>query len=215
MHLVANYLLRLGRWVGSLWRLWVALGIPLAFFLLVYFAGPTEPLLRIGGVFFELLGLLTVAMGLRDTRNFFGLPSLVERASGALKAFPKLRQKEILGASVGSVGMSGAAGEMVAWHNPPTDDQSVEARLKAAEQNLINVSNRLSDTRRLVNVEIAERKQALQSEAVARGAADLQIREQLKMAHTGGLDLSATGALWLAIGLVLSTAPGEILHLLR
>ena len=35
------------------------------------------------------------------------------------------------------------------------------------------------------------------------------------MAHTGGLDLSAIGALWLAIGVVMSTAPNEILSLLR
>lgn len=213
MHPLIDYSRRLWRWIASLWQLLLALGVPAAFLLLLLLAGATEPRLRIGGMVFELLGLLAVALGLRETRRFFGLPSLRERAGAVLRAFPTLRRKEIIGTSVGSLGAATATGEMTVWHGPD-GDQSVEARLRAAEQNLLNVHNSLVATRTQLKGEIAERKRVLDAEVAARSAENLLIREQLKLAHTGGLDLSATGALWLAIGLVLSTASAEILRLL-
>jgi len=70
----------LARWLGEAWRAWVP---ALAVFLVFIVASQlpvklSDPVLRFCGLVFQLLGIFTVVVNLRDKRRLFSRPSLVD-----------------------------------------------------------------------------------------------------------------------------------------
>jgi hypothetical protein len=63
--------------------------------------------------------------------------------------------------------------------------------------------------------ELRKTADALKREAQSRQTEDTAIREKLEATGTGGVHISAIGASWLFVGVVLSTAATEIAQLLK
>jgi hypothetical protein len=51
---------------------------------------------------------------------------------------------------------------------------------------------------------------ALKQEQQIRSDEDQHIRAKMELTNTGGLHISAMGALWLAIGVIMSSIPSEL-----
>jgi len=91
----------------------------------------------------------------------------------------------------------------------PVDD-SVEARLDALETNVGHIHGRINGMATELDEQASEQRHAIEQERETRTTDQQRLWERLEATETGGLHLSAIGALWLAIGVTLSTAAPEL-----
>jgi hypothetical protein len=89
---------------------------------------------------------------------------------------------------------------------------TIEARVEALEKNLISMHERIKEQ---MAEEVSKITDSLKREEQTRQAEDTTIRETLKTTATGGVHISAIGASWLFLGVILSTASIEIAKLLK
>ena len=174
----------------------------------------TEPVIRLTGLILQILGICTVIWGISETRALFGHPSLTSKTKAWLRTFPFLRRNIVLAA--GSVTLSGAVAKARAYvtHGPGANP-TIEARLDAIENNVTSIHERISQVQREMDGEFQKTTDALNREEQARQAEDNTIREKLEATGTGGVHISAIGASWLLVGVILSTAAIEIAALLK
>lgn len=176
------------------------------------FGTDTEQALRLWGLFLQLLGLAAAAIGIRDTRRMFGQPSFLQSlrnwASSVPWPIPKTQTVNLSGSASFSVSASATV-----WRGT-RPNASVDDRLAAAEENLLDIEkrlgvaeNRIIDSERAFNNKIRE-------ETEQRKEQDRQLHLRIEAASTDGLHLATAGAFWLAVGIILSTAPKELLLIL-
>ena len=65
-------------------------------------------------------------------------------------------------------------------------------------------------TRTVAEDNIRRHGQDLKEERRARDSADQEIRDKMKATETGGLHISAMGALWILEGVTMGTIPTEV-----
>jgi hypothetical protein len=89
---------------------------------------------------------------------------------------------------------------------PPT----IEFRVDALEKNLILIQDRISQTQGEMDGEFRKIIKLLKSEVQFRQEEDAAIRARLETTATGGVHISAIGAVLLFVGVILGTASVEI-----
>jgi hypothetical protein len=211
---LGSWLRRFIQWLKKPTQLWIALGVILAAGIVVLFVGINERTIRLTGLFLQLLGIATVIWGIELTRRLFGHPTLLGLAAGWLRQFPPYRRKVGFGAAAGSVALTGAKARMYVTSSPP-QDATLEQRVASLEANIRHLNKRIDDG--LNELDELQRLQtdALRKETQERTAEDAKIAGRLESSSTGGLHISAIGALWLFVGVILSTAAPEIAHWLK
>ncbi len=174
-------------------------------------AGWSEGSIRVGGLVLQLLGIGTVAFGIHVTRKLFGQPGVFSAFALWIRRFPRWRVKRVNGgetiAGVGGITLSGSG--VIG-----TVASSLEERVASLERRVGEVEGSVGEVRREVADRDAAHAAALADERVAREEEDAVIRGRLEAASTGGLTVSAVGAMWLLVGVTMSTVPAEISRLL-
>jgi hypothetical protein len=168
----------------------------------------TEAAFRITGGVLQLAGVLTVFFGIQKTRKLFGLPLALDSAKQWWLKRPRLRVTvhTVSARAVAGVFATAATGLVTQPKRPLTTEERVNAleeAHKALKQQVEQLSNKLE-------TDLRQQKDALTQEQNARSTEDQKIRERLELAHTGGLSLSGVGAVWLFVGVILSTFPPEL-----
>lgn len=172
-----------------------------------------EPVIRLTGLVLQLLGIGTVIWGISETRALFGHPSFASKAKSWLSRFPLLRRNIVLTAS-GAV-FSAAFGKARGYETHGPANPSIEARVEALEKNVTSIHERISQTQKEMDEEFHQTVDALKREEQSRQTEDGVIREKLEATGTGGVHISAIGASWLFVGVILSTAAIELAELLK
>lgn len=174
----------------------------------------TEPIIRLTGLVLQLLGIGTVIWGISETRALFGHPSIKSKAKSWLIRFPLLHRNIVMSASCvsssSSFGKARGYGIQGAGENP-----TIETRVEALEKNVTSIHKRISETQKEMDAEFQKAANALKTEEQARHTEDDAIRAKLEATGTGGVHISAIGASWLFVGVILSTAAVEIAELLK
>ena len=184
----------------------------------VIFAGPillfqpTEPQIRLGGLFLQLLGLSTVLSGISQTRKLFNLPSLLTVAVRWLMSFPKFRLERRVARMIGQAGEFDLAARMKARHQAGPD-ASLEDRVRVLEANLQLLDQQSDNLQHQLDEANRQANSALAAESQSRERALDNLREKLTLTETGGLDVSLMGLIWLMVGLVITTASIELSRL--
>ncbi len=174
----------------------------------------TEPVIRLTGLVLQLLGICTVIWGISETRALFGHASLRSKARAWLGRFPLLRRNVVVAA--GDVVLAAAVGKGRAHVTyGPEANPTIEARLEALEKNVTSIHEHISQTQKEMDEEFQKTAGALKREEQSRRADDRAIRHKLEATGTGGVHISAIGALWLFGGVILSTAAKELAELLK
>jgi hypothetical protein len=174
----------------------------------------TEPVIRFTGLLFQLLGISTVIWGISETRALFGHPSFLSRKKAWLSRFPLLRRDVVLaGEGVTHVLVSDEATVYMTHGAGP--NPTIEARLDALEKNVTSIHERITQTQKEIDKEFHTITGAIKREEQSRQAEDNAIRVKLEATGTGGVHISAIGASWLFMGIILSTAATEIAALLK
>ena len=118
-------------WLSKVWGLWGFL-LPFAFlFFIIFLPWDLASLVRYSGLALELLGIYTVAMGLKGKRELFNKPSFIEHIKNWWKQRPAWKSVVISGSGVSMSGGATCSARGSAWHE--SIDDTVESRLEAAE----------------------------------------------------------------------------------
>jgi hypothetical protein len=174
----------------------------------------SERVIRLTGGVLQLFGIGTVILGIRDTRALFGHPSLTSKVKAWLGRFPLRRRRAI--ALAGSATMSALVGHArVHGMHGPGPNPTTESRLDALEKNVTAIHERITQTQQEMDGVMSKSAASLQREEQARATEDSAIRERLTATGTGGLYISAIGAAWLFVGVILSTASAEIAAVIK
>ncbi|MEZ5530927.1 MAG: hypothetical protein R3E69_00930 [Steroidobacteraceae bacterium] len=188
------------------WVTLIAIGVSVAF---VTRPEVTEPQIRITGLVLQLLGIGTVAWGLRETRKLFGRPSLYGLFREWLHRFPMLGGRvHSMSANVrlGGVTANGRGHVSASAGANPT----VKARIEALEKNVVFLSDRIAQTQNEMDKKFRDQAERLKEERVAWQRDHEQLSKRLEATETGGLHVSAAGVLLLFVGVAMSTASPEI-----
>ena len=215
LHESTRFARELWHWLGGrLKYIWLAVALLLAAALIAFAPPPDEQRIRVVGWLMELCGLLTVAWDIARTREHFRLPGVVEAAAAWWVRRPRFTvQTTSVSADLrGSFAVASAGGlSAEIGVSVPT----IEQRLAALEGEFVGIKSRVGGVEDELRREVQARMAQIAHESATRNREVERIEAAMSEAHTGGLYLSGVGLAWLAVGLTLSTVPGEILCLLR
>ncbi len=196
-------------WLGEARYVWLALAVSIAALVIALRPGTTEPEIRLTGLVLQILGIGTVAWGISETRALYGHKPMFAIARGWLERFPLRRRNIVLGAAaIASASAFGRARGHVTHGTPP--NPTVNDRLDALEKNIGALHDRIGATQKEMDEEVSKLKTSVSDEARQREQEDHGNRKLVEMTATGGVHISAIGAVWLFVGVILSTAGVEI-----
>jgi len=206
---VVVWLKAIFHWITEPHLVWMALlGVVLAGIIVIR-AGVSEIQVRLTGLVLQLLGLGTVVYGIRETRKLFGRPSFRQSLRGWLSRFPRWRRDVVVGAGAASlVVTAGGAGVHVWTKVDPA--APIEAQLNALTRNVERMNERLTQMQKDSDSELRKHSESLRQERQFREEGDEHLHKRLEAAETGGLHISLIGAIWIFLGLILSTVSPEI-----
>ncbi len=171
----------------------------------------TEPAIRLAGLCLQLLGIAAAALGIRDTRRMFGKPSFLQSLSSWAASWPRFKPKAQHVSLSESVSIGSSMSATLSQGVAP--DATLEQRIDALEANLKSVDGRLQSAEGAISTNERTLMSKLQQESHERGTQIAELHRKVEAASTDGLRLAASGAFWLAMGVVLSTASPELLAL--
>lgn len=172
--------------------------------------GTIDDRVRYCGLALQVIGISTVAWGLRARRRLFNLPSLWDNLRAYLGQCLRLGAKPQTNSFSGTGGYSlSGRGRVSSWQGVPPD-ASIEDRLAALEANVESLKTQQAETDKELQEETRKLIEAADSERRMRESAVIDIRRQLGTLGAGGLQLEWAGVFWLILGVVLATAPSEI-----
>lgn len=189
--------------------IWGLLTIALVSLLWVLSSSCLERSIRFGGMGLQLVGVLLVAVGLRDTRQAFeDQPTTWQAIKQWFAGRPRFRPLRTVFAvanmTLGSDIMN-ARGRL-----GPVPNASLEDRVKRLEQQYGELFDEIGKLGAETRQKLDELSNAVQAERHEREEGDRSIREQLKKAVAGGLPLARIGAICFFIGIVAASISLEI-----
>lgn len=214
MHMITSRLAAIGPWLWQARHPALSVGV-IGVALVVSLRPHTpEPTIRLSGLVLQLMGVVTVLWGIRETRSSFGRPPVLHQVRAWLRAFPLRRRSVVIAAGTASIGaFAGTVHAHVVSSAGP--NATTDERLAALERNIDLLHERISATQLELDRNSNDLKNALRQEAGTRLANDQALGIRIEDTGTGGLHISAIGASWFFAGTILGTAGPEIAALLR
>jgi hypothetical protein len=200
------------RWAWRARFVLVALGPALAAAVAAFLVWRVEPTFRLSGLGLQSLGIATVGWGILKTRRFFGLPSVGLALAQWLKSFPRIRTHQIHAVGISSQVAIGDSVRATVLSTAGPDD-SVDRRVQVLEDNLRRTISRFDAHEADTDQRFASLGREVRS---SRETVDQSVRDvarRLDRSQTGGLYISAIGAFWILIGMILATASLELSRL--
>lgn len=174
--------------------------------------GGGELAFRVAGMLLQLLGVFTVFWGIQETRKLFGRPSLTFVLRRWLRSFPRLKPRAYE-ASITAVS-PGQTVRVRGYTSTATDPSaSLEQRVELLERNIEHLRSRINEVQGELEQEMHKVTSSVNEEKSTRITEDQRILSKLEVTETGGLHISAMGAVWLFIGVILSSIPNELSRL--
>jgi hypothetical protein len=204
----------LGPWLAEGKYVWITLASSAVAILFALRPCSTEPLIRLTGLALQVLGVATVAWGIAETRALFGHTPIFSLAKSWFGRFP-LRRRSIVVAVAGASSATATGQARGYVTHGPGPNPTIETRLEALEKNIEAVQGRITSTQRAIDEQGHKSSEELAAEVNSRQAEDARTRGMLESTATGGVHISAMGATWLFVGVVLSTAAPELAEWLK
>lgn len=173
-------------------------------------AASAEQGVRFAGLVLQWLGLILVALGIRDTRARFEEPPILHRivlwvdhirgAFGAPRHIALSAQPAVVHVRVGSASLSTSS-----WQNP-----NLGARVKALELAFEAYKTQAERERHRLLQQLDRVSGQLDTERHQRVAAVESINRLLAAHATGGIVLETIGVIWLVVGAAMGAVPEEL-----
>jgi hypothetical protein len=182
----------------------IAIAIPL---------GQPELRIRYSGLVLELLGIITVIVGLRHKGRLFNKPSLRQRLAQAMQSFPSWpgRNRTVALSGVSISATAGVAGRLSAWHS--ATDTSLERRIAALEKNIESLKLDHAEAVKALRTADEQIRHSLESESTERKSVDADLKRKIDGIGGDGLHVEAMGIIWVVFGAILTTVSTELASL--
>ena len=210
------WLCAIARWIWDARRGWGSIALVIAIVSAAVLVAKTlDDGIRYAGMILQILGVVTVAIGLRDKRQTFDRPGLIQIFRAWIGRFPRYAPKPhvISGQGIASGSVVGSAYGF-GWHGVP-ENATLDERFATLEKNLDTVKRLALDAQKQAQEESAKVASRLEEERRERETADRAFSTKLENFGVGNLNLEAAGVFWLLIGIVLGTAPSEMAAIAR
>lgn len=214
MQIIISRLKAFWRWLADARYIWLSASLIVPALVISLLLNTSEQVIRITGLILQILGILTVIWGICETRALFGHQSITVKIKSWLKRFPIHRKKNVTSTGEGSIASfttSNSRGHAV---DNPGQNPNIEDRVESLEKNIRLIHERISLIEKHMDEEFRNIADALKKEESTRHMEHNLLYKKLEMTGTGGVHISAIGASWLLLGVILSTAAREIANLL-
>lgn len=207
LHSLKCWLANIWNWLAEARHFWLFCLLSLLTAVVIVLMGGSELAFRVAGMLFQLLGVLTVLLGTEETRKLFGLPSLTFMLRQWLRRFPRFKPRYVASVTSANLGQSTRGrGHTVAPIDP---DATLEQRVELLERNTLHLKNMIFDVQRELEQAVQTISNSVEEERSARVTENQKILLKLETTETGGLHISAIGAIWILFGVVFSSVPKE------
>lgn len=171
-----------------------------------------EARVRIAGTLLQVAGIGTVALGLKQTRRHFGLPSTLESIWMWLKSWPVSGRRPISGST--NLGLKTVGADLnIRYEQAAPENETLEQWKVRTESRLRLLNDAVSDLQRSIAEQGRTFEERIQQESQARSEQVAKLDDLLARVHTGGIYISLAGLIWLAVGVVMTSIPSEIARL--
>jgi hypothetical protein len=208
-----RYIFDLAQWLWKTQPLLALLAATVASSLVwIAFSSCLERRVRLVGMTLQLLGVILVAVGLRDTRRAFNdQPTTWQAIRQWWWGRPRFAPKgTVLAAAAHSFGISSMSAELTLSVAPGTP---LERRVEILEEQHAQLSKDVRTLRDETKKRDDELSNALKAESDERRKEDASTKDQLKRAVAQGIPLGRVGAIFFFFGIIAGTASLEIAHL--
>lgn len=160
------------------------------------------------GMILQLIGVGTVCFDLTSVARSFGKMGMIQGTLGWLKTGLTGHANAV--GAMASVNLSAAtsARATVRWPMDPKAEAAI--RIEALEKNIGKIDEDLNAVFNTLGKHVAAAKERASKEENMRAQAVTEVRRELIEASVGNFAVLVFGAVWLAIGVVLSTLAPEI-----
>jgi hypothetical protein len=160
------------------------------------------------GMILQLIGVGTVWFDLTSAARTFGKTGMIQRTKEWLKAGFTGDATVLLSGVSAQANATWSARATVRW---PIDPNAVNsARIEALEKNLWKIDEDINALFRELDQHMAVARERASNEENMRAQAVAEVRRELIEASVGNFSILVFGAVWLAVGVVLSTWAPEI-----
>lgn len=197
------------------WPAWLLIaGLLFAGFVMWLFLATPNDGVRYAGTILQALGLGTVAIGLRQTRQKFRHPAVGTKIKNWFKNIASaFKAPEPITLQV-SDGVSVTTGIDAILTVEPGPDTTIEQRVVLLEQKVKALRQELNTQIKEANHTIDIIKKEMQRESEERQTADKKTNQLIEEMGVGGIHLEIVGLVWLFLGVILTSIPDEIGRLL-
>jgi len=208
-----NRLKFLPAWLWEAKPFWIAifgLGLALVPFCVLF---QTEKALRLTGTALQVAGILAVVFDIWRTRRFFGYKPIHKLIVEWIKRFPLFGKNIIMvgtGIAHGSAIVS-ARGYVVQGALGNTVDQ----RLEAIAKNITLIHERIDKFQEEYDISIRDIKGEIKDGNNLTERINQVLQKKIEDVGAGGLKITAVGASWIFVGLILAGGSVEIQRLLE
>jgi len=200
-------------WLGELRYVYLATLYLLLGITIIHCFGASERSIRLVGGGLQVLGVGTVVWGISVTRKQFGHQPAYAWFYSWLRRC-RLIQRTVHIRVDGIMSGISMSGRLTAVFTP-NPNASIKERLDAIENGMDTIQTRIGHAEAQIDRETRETHGKIAVEVRARESGDRETMSALERASTGGVHISAIGAIWLFAGVILSTASPELSLWLR
>ncbi|MBI0538975.1 hypothetical protein D9599_25815 [Roseomonas sp. KE2513] len=202
-----QFLVDLGRYFWALRYLWTTL-LVLGVTLWVILWSQDETTIRRCGAALQLLGVATVAVGIRNTRRDFGQPGFLGSAWQNLMAFPRPPSQDV---SVTIEGQQlGTTTDFIGGEATGTLTSSVQEQIDALRRELSALQTAFTKGQKAIDRRLVEVSRKLVDEEATRERGEQVVRLLITKAQTGGLNLSVLGTVCILLGTIMGGLTQEV-----
>lgn len=171
--------------------------------------GWTETAFRLTGMCLQLIGVLTVVLGILKTRADFGQPTLRSQFKRWLQGFPRLHPPAIV--------LSVEGLDLVHFGQPsslstrgPAADQTIEGRLEYLESIVKELELAMGEACSAIDRAEHKAQEALDIQSQQFSGEIASVAKRIESTATGGIHVSAIGVIFLFVGTVFGGAAPEL-----
>lgn len=190
------------------WWNFILFAISVVFIFFCKSPGESDFRIKTVGMVLQLVGVGTVWFDLTNTARSFGKTGMIQRTMVWLKAGLTGHADAVGMMASASASLSSSARATVRW--PMDANAETAIRIEALEKNIGKIDEDLNALFKQLDQQASAASERASNETNMRAQAVAEVRRELVEASVGNFAVLVFGAVWLAIGVVLSTLAPEI-----
>lgn len=192
--------------------LWL-ISIPLVIFCIYFISDNWEQRFRVSGMILELMGLITVVVGLVETNKLFSKAGIIIGIKNWFMNFPSFKKNATVHAGTANLKVSSPSCSADVTVSLP-QSIPIDEKIALIEKELNKLNKSQSELGLKINEKAKESTDAIKREAKEREDSLQKIKDLIRDVTVGGIHIEAIGVWWIFWGIILATVSEELVCLI-